>query len=73
MSYINEANWDRIARVALGVGLLYLGFGGVVTGGWGTALKIIGFIPLLTGLVGWCPLYAAFRFRTNRAGTAMPH
>ena len=72
MSYMNEANWDRIARVVLGVVLLYLGFAGVVTGGWGNALKVIGFIPLLTGLVGWCPLYAVFRFRTNREVTALP-
>ncbi len=64
---INEATWDRIVRVVLGVALLALGWGGIVTGGWGLALKIIGFIPLATGLVGWCPLYALFRFGTHRA------
>lgn len=67
MSFVNEAGWDRILRVVLGIVLLYLGWGGVVTGGWGTALKVIGFIPLITGLVGWCPLYSIFRFRTKRA------
>lgn len=67
MSFINEANWDRIARVVVGLVLLGLGWGGVVGGGWGTALKIIGFVPLLTGLVGFCPLYTVFRFRTNKA------
>ena len=65
MKYINEANWDRIVRVLLGIVLLYLGWAGVVTGGWGVFLKIIGFVPLLTGLVGWCPLYALSKFRTN--------
>lgn len=65
MGFVNEAAWDRIARVAVGVVLLYLGWADVVTGGWGTFLKIIGFVPLATGLVGWCPLYAIFRFRTN--------
>lgn len=65
MNFVNEAGWDRITRVALGIVLLALGWGGVVDGGWGTFLKVIGFVPLLTGLVGWCPAYALFRFRTN--------
>lgn len=64
--FINEASWDRIGRVVLGAVLLYLGFGNVVTGGWGTAFKIIGFIPLLTGIFGFCPLYAIFKVRTNK-------
>ena len=65
MGFVNEASWDRIARVVLGIVLLALGFGGVVTGAVGNVLKVVGFIPLVTGLVGWCPLYAMFRFRTN--------
>ena len=66
MKYVNEAGWDRIVRVVLGIVLLYLGWAGVVTGGWGTFLKIIGFLPLLTGLVGFCPLYAVLKIRTNK-------
>lgn len=66
MSFMNEASWDRIARVVLGAGLIYVGFSGSVTGGLGTFLGVFGFVPLITGLVGWCPLYAIFRFRTNR-------
>jgi hypothetical protein len=65
MFKINEANWDRIIRVALGILLLYLGWAGVVGGGWGLFLKIFGFLPLLTGLVGFCPLYALLKIRTN--------
>lgn len=65
MSFINEASWDRIARVILGVVLIWLGFSGTVDGGFGTVLGILGFVPLITGLVGWCPLYAVFNFRTN--------
>jgi hypothetical protein len=64
---VNEASWDRIVRVVLGILLLYLGWGGVVTGGLGAVLKILGFLPLLTGLVGWCPLYALFKFGTKQA------
>ncbi len=66
VKFLNEAGWDRIVRVVLGIALLYLGWAGVVTGGWGTFLKIIGFLPLLTGLVGFCPLYAILKIRTNK-------
>lgn len=65
MSFVNEASWDRIVRVAAGVALLYLGWAEIVTGNWGTFLKVIGFVPLATGLAGWCPLYALFQFRTK--------
>lgn len=66
MSFVNEAGWDRALRIIAGIVLLVLGFGGVIGGTAGTIVGIVGFIPLLTGLVGWCPLYAPFHFRTNR-------
>lgn len=65
---VNEAAWDRAVRVVLGIGLLYVGWAEVVAGGWGTFFKVIGFVPLLTGLVGWCPLYALFGIRTGPGG-----
>lgn len=65
MKFINEAGWDRVVRVVLGVALLILGWGGIVTGGLGTFFKVVGFVPLATGLAGWCPLYAIFNVRTN--------
>lgn len=55
----NEHKVERIARVALGLGLLSLVFVGPQTP-WG----LIGAVPLLTGLVGTCPLYSAFGFST---------
>ncbi len=67
MFKLNEANWDRIGRVVIGVLLLYLGWAGVVPGGWGVFLKVFGFLPLLTGLVGFCPLYALLKFSTKAA------
>ena len=69
MSLMNEASWDRIARVALGVVLIWLGSSGTVDGGFGTFLGILGFVPFVTGLVGWCPLYAIFKFRRNSEPT----
>jgi hypothetical protein len=65
MGFVNEANWDRIARVIVGVVLLVLGFA-VIGGTAGTVLGVVAFIPLLTGVIGWCPLYSVFDFRTNR-------
>ena len=65
MLTINEAGWDRIVRITLGVLLLALGWGGFVAGTPGDVLKVLGFIPLVTGLVGWCPVYALFGFRTS--------
>jgi hypothetical protein len=64
---VNEAGWDRAARIVLGLVLLALGFTGVIPGTVGTVVGVIGFIPLLTGLIGWCPLYAPFHFSTKKA------
>ncbi|MCB0086342.1 MAG: DUF2892 domain-containing protein, partial [Caldilineaceae bacterium] len=46
MFHINEAGWDRIARVVLGLVMLYLGWSGAVTGGLGIFLQYVGFVPL---------------------------
>ena len=48
----NEAKWDRALRVFVGLALLSLVFVGPRTL-WG----LIGLVPLVTGLVGSCPLY----------------
>jgi hypothetical protein len=66
MALMNEGGWDRGIRVVLGIVLLYLGWGGVVAGGPGLVLKVIGFLPLLTGIIGWCPAYTLFGIRTRR-------
>ncbi|MCB0997527.1 MAG: DUF2892 domain-containing protein [Acidimicrobiales bacterium] len=63
--YVNEANWERVARVILGVVLIIVGFA-AIGGTGGVILGIIGFVPLLTGLSGYCPLYSLFKFRTNK-------
>lgn len=67
MSFMNVGSADRIIRVGVGVTLLVLGWGGVVEGGWGTFLGILGFVPLLTGLAGWCPLYRLAGLPTRRS------
>lgn len=72
MKYINEAGWDRIARVSLGVILLTLGWGEFVTGGLGTFFRFFGFVPLATGLAGWCPIYRLVGFSTKSARDSEP-
>jgi len=48
----NEGTIDRVIRIVLGVGLLSIVFVGPQT-----MLGLIGLVPLLTGLLGFCPLY----------------
>jgi hypothetical protein len=62
---VNESSIDRIIRVVAGLALLALGFSGMVTGTLGTVFKILGFVPLLTGVVGFCPIYSLLKFQTN--------
>lgn len=54
---MNEASWDRIGRVVLGLALVAIGLL-LVDGAWGWALTALGLVPLITGLAGWCPIYA---------------
>ena len=62
---VNEAGWERVARIVLGVVLLIVGFG-VMDGTAGVVIGIIALVPLITGLSGWCPLYSLVGFRTNK-------
>jgi len=64
---VNEAVWDRVVRVVAGLVLLYLGWGGVVAGTLGTVFKWLGFLPLLTGAIGYCPAYPLLGIKTKKA------
>jgi hypothetical protein len=58
----NEANWDRIGRVVLA---LVLFVAGLSMGGFGGVLAIVfGVVFLVTGIVGFCPLYRLFGMST---------
>jgi hypothetical protein len=56
----NESGWDRLVRVALGLGLLSVAVIGPRTL-WG----LLGFVPLVTGVWGFCPLYRALGVSTR--------
>ena len=55
----NEGNLDRALRVIAGAGILSLAVIGPQTA-WG----YVGLVPLITGLVGYCPLYAMLGLST---------
>lgn len=55
----NEGTVDRVLRVVLGLVLLSLTVVGPQSL-WG----LIGLVPLVTGLVGYCPVYTLFGLRT---------
>lgn len=61
----NESRLDRVLRVALGLGLLALVIDGPRSP-WG----LFGLVPLLTGLVGFCPIYRIFRLSSIGTETA---
>jgi len=48
---------DRVIRIVAGIALL--GVVVFVPGPW-RWVGLIGLVPLITGLVGWCPVYAMF-------------
>jgi hypothetical protein len=56
----NVGTIDRAVRVVLGIALLSLIFIGPHS--W---LGLIGLVPLLTGLFGFCPLYRVLGLRTR--------
>ncbi len=55
----NEGNFDRGARVIVGLAILSL-----VVVGPQTLWGLVGLIPLATGAVGFCPLYRVFGLST---------
>ena len=55
----NVGGIDRILRIVAGLVLIALTLTGTI-GVWGW----IGVVPLLTGLVGFCPIYPLLGFST---------
>ena len=55
----NVGGIDRTLRIVLGLVLIGLAASGTV-GWWG----YLGVVPLLTGLIGWCPPYTLLGWNT---------
>ena len=56
----NAGKVDRILRVVAGLGLVVFG---LLTDN--LLVAAIGTIPLLTGVVGFCPFYSIFKLNTG--------
>ena len=55
---INVGKYERIIRIVVGIAII--AWGVYAQNWWG----VIGAVPLLTGLIGWCPPYAMFGINT---------
>lgn len=55
----NVGSADRLARIVLGVVIIVLGF--VFNSWWG----IVGIVPILTGLLNYCPAYSLLGISTK--------
>jgi len=63
----NMGTIDRVIRAVLAIIFAVLYFSGTVTGTLGIILLVFGGVFLLTSLIGFCPLYAPFKFSTKRS------
>ncbi len=64
----NIGSIDRVLRIIVGLGVISLAFWGPRTlWGW------LGLIPLVTAVIGWCPLYAVLGIRTCPVKSADTH
>jgi hypothetical protein len=57
----NIGKAERVVRIVVGVGVLSLAFVGPHAS-W----AYLGLLPLLSGLIGWCPPYALLGISTVR-------
>jgi len=62
---INEAPLDRIIRIVAGIALAGVALAGAVSAPWLYVVWVVAAIALITGIVGFCPLYALLRIGTK--------
>ena len=65
MVFRNTSSWERGIRIILGLLMLVLGWQPWI-GTWAFLFRVVALYPLITGLVGWCPVYAMLRIGSNR-------
>jgi len=63
----NVGRVDRVIRIVVGFALISLLF---VANGPVRWIGLLGFIPLLTAIVGFCPLYTALGLNTDHVTKA---
>ena len=58
----NVGGIDRILRIVIGLALIVLAFLNI-----GNPWTWVGVVPLVTGLIGWCPAYLPLGISTCRS------
>lgn len=66
MSTKNLARWDRILRILTGTLMILFASSGAVDGIFRVALLLFAWVPLVTGALGWDPIYALLRIGSHR-------
>lgn len=65
MPIVNEGLWDRVLRLVAGITALVVATSQALPP-WGTiTLFVVGGLLVLTGAIGWCPLYQILGINTN--------
>lgn len=62
----NLSALDRSLRIAVGAGMLGAGWSGLLSGLPGIACGIFGWVPVVTGAIGWSPVYALLKISSRR-------
>jgi len=62
----NEGGIDRTIRIVVGIGLMSLAVRGISLWGY------VGVYFILTGLIGWCPLYRLLGVSTSHDAPNQP-
>lgn len=67
MSFQNLSPWDRTIRILVGLVMVWVGWraGTPETAIGPIALRLFAWIPLATGVLGWCPFYAILGISYN--------
>jgi hypothetical protein len=61
----NESTLDRAIRLIAGIALIGLNLAGILGGPVAIVAWVVAGILLLTGAIGFCPLYALLGIRTS--------
>ena len=63
MFCVNVGKFERLIRVLVGCLIFYIGvISPIEPKLWG----YVGLVPVITGILGWCPLYLPFKINTNK-------
>ncbi len=60
----NMGTIDRVIRIVLAIVVAILYMNGSITGAAAIILGILAVVFILTGLIGFCPLYVPFKIST---------